>query len=183
MWPVRAMEIARTTPEYTVVVRPAWRLLSLPSFLVKWIFLLVLLLLFGGGLVGLISPHTMTPALRVFTGLMLVTGLLYWLPELRPDFHAAFASSVIQSTGNGLEVFAESFLSRRMALYPWENLRAVRETSFGNGWHRNLVIEEFGGGTRILEWRLSPGDARRLVDALSDELDRHRQAPGPAVAS
>ncbi len=173
MLAARTINIQETDAGTTVSTKCHYPLVAVPVFFLKASLWLGLIMIFGGGALGLISPETASPPIRVFAGLFTVLWAALGLWSGPTSFRKAFARSEFQASQSGFRVRHASFLGTSRRDYSWDQVDRFTEVVTGGEFNRDLAMV-VGGRHVALDYGLSAKSATQAAAALSRCLEMYR---------
>lgn len=177
MFAVRRVEIHETDAGATVTTRNRYPIVAIAGFLVKGVMWLSMLVIFGGGVLGLISPGTANLPTRVLMGLFTIIWAAIGPWSGASMFRRAFARCEFQASKSGLRVRYASFLGTSQREYPWDRVELITEIVTGVQFNRDLYMVAYGRHIG-LDWSLSAKSAGEAAAVLSRYLEKYRAKGG-----
>ncbi len=173
MLAARAVDIQETDGEATVSTRCHYPLVAVPVFFLKTGLWLGLIMIFGGGALGLISPETASPPIRVCAGLFTVIWAALGIWSGPTSFRRAFARSEFHASQSGLRLRHASFLGTSRRDYSWDQVERFTEIVTGGEFNRDLAMVACGRHV-ALDYGLPAESATQAAAALSRCLEWYR---------
>lgn len=173
MLAARTVKIQETGAGTTVSTQCHYPLVAVPVFLLKASLWLGLIVIFGGGALGLISPGTANPPIRVFAGFFAVLWAALGVWSGPTSFRKAFARSEFQASQSGFRVRHASFLGTWRRDYSWDQVDRFTEVVTGGEFNRDLAMV-VGGRHVALDYDLGAKSATQAAAVLSRCLEMYR---------
>jgi hypothetical protein len=171
MFASRIGRITRQTGRVEFVTHNCWPYVAIPAFLVMSLFWLGAGLFMLGGILGFVSPETMTPVTRTFlcfwTLGWAVLGGLSW----KAGYRKAFVRLEGVADKDGLRLVRRSILGRKSWTYAWSQIDGFTEVGIDGKFYRHVAL--YVEGKHVdLDTHLEPKTAQALVNALEDVRSR-----------
>lgn len=168
----RTVNIQETDGEATVITRCHYPLVAVPVFFLQTALWLAAIMIFGGGALGLVSPETASPPIRIFAGFFTLIWTALGLWSGPTSFRKAFARSEFHASQSGFCLRHVSFLGTSRKDYSWDQVERFTEVVTGGEFNRDLAMVA-GGRYVALDHGLSAGSATQATAALSRCLERY----------
>jgi hypothetical protein len=167
MFASRTGRITRKSGVVEFVIHNPWPYLAIPGFLVLSLIWLGASLFMLAGILGFVSPETVTPTTRVFLCFFTLACTVAGVLSVKDGYRKTLVRLEGTADKDGLRLMRRSFLGRRTWNYAWSQIDGVTEVVIDGKFYRNVVLYVEGKFVD-LDTHLEPRMAEALANALED---------------
>ncbi|MBB5037345.1 hypothetical protein [Prosthecobacter dejongeii] len=167
MFASRIGRITRKAGRVEFVIHNRWPYAAIPAFLVLYLIWLGAGVFMLGGILGFVSPETMTPVTRTFLCFWTLGWAVLGALSCKDGYRKAFVRVEGVADKDGLRLVRRSILGRKTWTYAWSQIDGVTEVVIDGKFYRHVAL--YVEGKHVdLDSHLEPKTAQALVNALED---------------